>query len=61
MRSLSATQRNTILTMLDSGHSPASIASSTGLHRSTISRLRSKERSILGPWYGLHSPLTLTP
>ncbi|KAI6021342.1 hypothetical protein BKA83DRAFT_4280955, partial [Pisolithus microcarpus] len=45
--SISATQRNTILTMLDAGHSASSIASSTGLHLSTISRLHSKEHSML--------------
>ena len=33
--------------MLDAGHSAHSIATSTGLHVSTISRLRSKERSEL--------------
>ena len=60
MRSLSATQRNTILTMLDSGHSPASIASSTGLHCSTISRLRSKECSSLQKSTGGH-PSKLSP
>ena len=33
--------------MLDAGHSAHSIATSTGLHVSTISRLHSKERSEL--------------
>ncbi|KAF9221302.1 hypothetical protein BS17DRAFT_677526, partial [Gyrodon lividus] len=37
--SLSATQKNTIITMLDSGHSGHSVATSTGFHTSTISRL----------------------
>ncbi|KAI0260795.1 hypothetical protein BGY98DRAFT_892441, partial [Russula aff. rugulosa BPL654] len=45
MRSLSVAQKNCILTMLDAGHSAHSIASTTGLNVSTISRLRSKERS----------------
>ncbi|KAF8834416.1 hypothetical protein BDN67DRAFT_869136, partial [Paxillus ammoniavirescens] len=35
--------KNTILTMLDSGHTAHVIASSTGLIVSTISRLRAKE------------------
>src|SRR3981189_647681 len=47
MRSLSPAQKNTILTMLDAGHSAYSIASTTGIHTSTISRLRSKKRSEL--------------
>ena len=45
MRSLSATQKNNILSKLDAGHSAHSIASTTGIHVSTISRLRSKEFS----------------
>ena len=32
MRSISSTQRNTILSMLDAGQSAHSIASATGLH-----------------------------
>ncbi|KAF8836908.1 hypothetical protein BDN67DRAFT_885708, partial [Paxillus ammoniavirescens] len=47
MRSLSSTQKNTILTMLDSGHTAHAIASSTGLNVSTISRLHAKEHSDL--------------
>jgi len=47
MRSLSPAQKNTILTMLDAGRSAHSIASTTGVHASTISRLRSKECSEL--------------
>ena len=43
MRSISSTQRNTILSMLDAGQSAHSITSATGLHVSTISRLCSKE------------------
>ncbi|KIK92927.1 hypothetical protein PAXRUDRAFT_146239 [Paxillus rubicundulus Ve08.2h10] len=47
MQSLSAIQKNTIITMLDSGHSGHSIATSTGFHTSTISRLCVKECSEL--------------
>ena len=47
MRSISPTQKQTILSMLDAGQSAHSIASTTGLNVSTISRLRSKERSEL--------------
>jgi transposase len=47
MRSLSDTQKNTILSQLDSGHSIHSIASSTGVGIATIWRLRSKECSEL--------------
>ena len=43
MRSHSATQKSTILSQLDSGHSVHSIASSTGGGIATISRLHSKE------------------
>lgn len=47
MRALSQTQQNTILSMLDSGHSGHSIASNTGVSIATISRLRAKHRSSL--------------
>ena len=47
MRSLSLAQKNTILTMLDAGQSARSVSASTGVHLSTISRLRSNERSEL--------------
>ena len=47
MRSLSQTQQNHILHLLDSGHSAHAIQSQTGIHASTISRLRSKHRSTL--------------
>ena len=47
MRSLSISQRNHILSLLDCGHSAYQIQSSTGVHVSTISRLRSKHRSSL--------------
>ncbi|KIJ18249.1 hypothetical protein PAXINDRAFT_40010, partial [Paxillus involutus ATCC 200175] len=47
MWSFSSTQKNNILTMLDSGHTAHAIASTTGLNVSTISRLCAKERSDL--------------
>ena len=54
MKSISSTQKNTILSMLDSGHSAYSIAATTGLHVSTISRLHSKEHSELQKSVGGH-------
>ena len=42
MQPLSAAQCNYILSLLDSDHSACQISSSTGLHLSTISRLRRK-------------------
>ena len=47
MRSISPTQKQTILSMLDASQSAYSIASTTGLNVSTISRLCSKEHSEL--------------
>src|SRR6266436_5390916 len=47
MRSLSLALKNTILTMLDAGHSAHSISSTTGVHTSTITKLHSKEHSRL--------------
>ena len=47
MRSLSLAQTKHILYLLDSGQSAHQISSSTGIHTSTISRLRSKHRSSL--------------
>ncbi len=55
MRTLSLTQKNCILSMLDAGHSAHSIGSITGVHTSTISRLHSKERSELHKSSGGHS------
>src|SRR6266576_6607223 len=46
--------------MLDAGHSAHSIASTTGVHASTISRLRSKEHSELNKSSGGH-PTKLSP
>jgi transposase len=60
MRTLSLTQKNRILSMLDAGHSAHSIASTTGVHTSTISRLCSKERSELQKSSGGH-PTKLSP
>jgi hypothetical protein len=45
MRSLSATQRNNILSKLDAGHSDHTLSSTTGIHVSTVSSLHSKECS----------------
>ncbi|KIJ09355.1 hypothetical protein PAXINDRAFT_87551 [Paxillus involutus ATCC 200175] len=47
MRSLSSTQKNTILTRLDSGCSAHTIASTTGLNVSIISIFHAKEHSDL--------------
>ena len=47
MRTLSLTQKNCILFMLDAGHSTHHIGSITGIHASTIFRLCSKECSEL--------------
>ena len=47
MRSLSATQTQHILFLLDSGKSGEQISASTGVGTATISRLRSKHRSSL--------------
>ena len=54
MRSLSAIQKSTILSQLDSGHSICSIASSMGIGIATISRLHSKEHSNLQKSTGGH-------
>ena len=60
MRSLSSTQMNTILSMLDAGQSAHSFASTTGFNVSTISRLHSKEHSELQKSTGGH-PLKHSP
>src|SRR6266576_1398232 len=60
MRTLSLTQKNHILSMLDAGHSAHSIGSITGVHTSTISRLHSKEHSELHKSSGGHS-IKLSP
>src|SRR6266699_6358246 len=55
MRTLSLTQKNHILSMLDASHSAHSIGSITGVHTSTISRLHSKKCSELHKSSGGHS------
>ena len=55
MRSLSATQKSTILSQLDSGHSICSVASSIGVGIATISRLHFEKRSNLQKSTGGHS------
>ena len=47
VRSLSLTQQNTILSLLDSGHSGEAIAKRTGVSPSAISKLCSKQCSLL--------------
>ncbi len=54
MRTLSLTQKNHILSMLDAGHSAHSIGSITGVHTFTISRLHSKKCSELYKSSGGH-------
>ena len=44
MKAVSATQRNHILSLLDSGHSGHDISSQTGVSNATISRLHSRHR-----------------
>ena len=51
MRSLSLTQQQHILILLDSNHSAHQIATIIGCSVSTISRLRSKHRSNLSKSY----------
>ena len=47
VRSLSLTQQNTILSLLDSSHSGEAIAKRTGVSPSAISKLSSKQHSLL--------------
>jgi hypothetical protein len=54
MRSLSTTEKNTILSQLNAGHSICSIASKTGISTVIISRLHSKERPYLQKSTGGH-------
>src|SRR6266576_4873165 len=60
MRTLSLTQKNCIIFMFNAGHSAHSIASTTDVHASTISRLCSKERSELNKSSG-GRPTKLSP
>ena len=52
MRSLSLTQKNIILSILDAGQSAHSIASTTGVNASNISRIHSKDHSKLQKFTG---------
>jgi hypothetical protein len=52
MKSLTSSQISHILHLLDSGQSSYKISSSTGIHRSTISRLRSQHRPSLAKSIG---------
>ena len=52
MGSLSFTQKNIILSILDAGQSAHSIVSTTGVNASTVSRLHSKEHSKLPKFTG---------
>ena len=56
MRTLSLTQKNHILSMLDASHSIHHIGSITGVYASTIFRLCFKERSKLHKLSGGHPP-----
>ena len=47
VRSFSLTQQNTILSLLDSGHSGEAIAKRAGVSPSAISKLHSKQHSLL--------------
>ncbi|KIM52830.1 hypothetical protein SCLCIDRAFT_98840, partial [Scleroderma citrinum Foug A] len=47
VRSLSLTQQNTILSLLDSGHSGEAIAKQVGVSPSAVSKLHSKKCSTL--------------
>src|ERR1700679_1477532 len=60
MRTLSPAQKHHILAMLNAGHSAHSIASTTGVHASSISRLHSKECSELSKSSG-GRPKKLSP
>ena len=60
MQSLFLAQKNTILSLLDTGKSTHSISATTGVHASTISRLCSKQCSELQKSIGGH-PSKLSP
>ena len=60
VRSLSLTQQNIILFLLDSGHSGEAIAKRTGVSPSAISKLCSKQHSLLPKAVGGH-PSKLSP
>ena len=54
MQSLSQTQKNSMLLLLDSGHSASFIASTAGLGLATVSRLWSKHHPNLFKATGGH-------
>jgi transposase len=56
MRSLSSTECNHILSLLDKGHSAHQISSTTGVSMSSIPRLRSKHCSTIFKSSGGHPP-----
>ena len=60
VRSRSLTQQNTILSLLDSGHSGETIAKRTGVSPSAISKLHSKQHSLFPKAVGAH-PSKLSP
>ena len=60
VRSLSVTQQNTILSLLDSGHSGEAIAKRTGVSPSSIYKLCSKQCSLLSKAVRGH-PSKLSP
>jgi transposase len=60
MKSLTAAQQTYILSLLDKGQSAHKVSSTTGIHTSTISRLRSKHRSTLSKSKG-GRPSKLSP
>src|ERR1700741_3777750 len=61
MKSLSTSQQTHILSLLESGQSAHQISSSTGVHTSTISRLRRKHHPYLSkPSGGRPSKLSLS-
>ena len=60
VRSLAHTQQNTILSLLDSGHSGKAIAKRTGVSPSAISKLCSEQCSLLPRAVGDH-PSKLSP
>jgi len=54
VRSLSLTQQNTILSLLDSGNSDEAIAKQVGVSPSAVSKLHSKKHSTLSKGIGGH-------
>ena len=54
MQPLSPDQCNNIISLLEAGHSAHQISSATGVHTSTISRLRRKHHPYLPKSFGGH-------